>query len=386
MYGAQCARAVACALRRGVRRRHEETTRAGGLGRKVLPAEEEFGSRPRSFRGQAGLTTATESRVIDISDEDARDGLVANLTHSAQTRFDLDQETWFGRMKDEVVQPPLPVSIKSNTESPSDLRRTLEGEQLVPQTWGELGLTAEFQKIAEEFVGSRPATIQKDIVPAILNVTDRDIIYSSVTGSGKTVAYLLALLQKVAQEERGVSLIVVPSKQLALQIYAHCLRWTKKGSIYGRNDKEWLQLHLNDDNEDERKLWEGYNNLKSTWYGGVRLVIAQPGRWADYLLNWRLSLPIRRVVLDEAFTLFDPIHPVTSRQQDRIARTLNPLPADIVMSYYLSFPAFRTIMRAQIIMLTATFSELLQNHVVRYLKPDRWAHLTTRQLPNALDH
>ena len=353
------------------------------------PAEFPLGSQPQSFRGQGDLAVATEGRVLNLEPSEIRALAVTRKypTITPRTKFDLDPRFWFGNEREKVTQPAVPQQISDSALAEGDVRRVLEGALLVPETWEDLGLNEEFTEVAKTWLGDKPATIQKDIVPALLNVKDRDLIYSSVTGTGKTVAYLLGLLQLISQEETGVNVVLVPSKQLAFQIYSHCLKWTNKGSLLGRTDKDWLQLHLNDPNEDDTTRREDVWRLRNTWDGGPRLVIAQPGRWADYLLIHKLKLPIKRIVIDEAFTCFEPIDPHRSSPLVRRERNINPNPTDLVMSYYLSFPAYKTVMRAQVIMLTATFTEVLQDHVVRYLKPEAWTHLTTRQLlPQALNH
>eukprot|EP00754_Rhynchopus_humris_P036611 Rhum_TRINITY_DN18707_c0_g1::Rhum_TRINITY_DN18707_c0_g1_i1::g.168188::m.168188 len=353
------------------------------------PAEFPLGSQPQSFRGQGDLAVATEGRVLNLEPHEIRARAVEPKypTVTPRTKFDLDPRFWFRDEREPVTQPAVPKQISDSALAEGDVRRVLEGALLVPETWEDLGLNEEFTEVAKTWLGDKPATIQKDIVPALLNIKDRDLVYSSVTGTGKTAAYLLGLLQLISQEETGVNVVLVPSKQLAFQIYSHCLKWTNKGSLLGRTDKDWLQLHLNDPNEDDDTRREDVWRLRNKWDGGPRLVIAQPGRWADYLLLHKLKLPIKRIVIDEAFTCFDPIDPITAPSRVRRERNLNPNPTDLVMSYYLSFPAFKTVMRAQVVMLTATFTELLQDHVVRYLKPEAWTHLTTRQLlPPSLTH
>eukprot|EP01060_Flectonema_neradi_P004493 TRINITY_DN12905_c0_g1_i1.p1 TRINITY_DN12905_c0_g1~~TRINITY_DN12905_c0_g1_i1.p1 ORF type:complete len:789 (+),score=91.58 TRINITY_DN12905_c0_g1_i1:88-2454(+) len=343
----------------------------GGAGSVEEPAAEAYGLKPRSYKNTSG-PLATEPQILDLDDKSLHDNIVSTVQYEKiQTSYDLDRNYWF-RTPHSIAHPPIPkeVSEQSNLH-PSDLQ--------VPENWDDLGFEPSFAEIAKSHIGDKPSSVQKDVIPGILNIKNRDIIYSSATGTGKTMAYVLSLLQVISNEERGVNLILVPSKQLAMQVYALALKWSEKGNIYGRNDREWLQLHLQDPNEDYEKMHEMYTALKSKWYGGPRLVIAQPSRWVDYLIHWRLTLPIRRIVVDEALTCFDPIHPTESPIRARRERNINPNPTDVIMSYYLAFPAFNTLVRAQLILLTATFTPVLENHLTRYLKTDKWVHLTTRQ-------
>ena len=360
-------------------RRHCARKAYGGAGSVEEPASEAFGLKPRSYTNTSG-PLATEPQILDVDNKTMFEEVVSSVQYEKiKTNYDLDRSYWFSG-DSKIFHPPVPPNITevSNLQ-PSDLQ--------VPETWDELGLSNDFVDLAKEYIGERPSSVQKDVIPGMLNIKDRDIVYSSATGTGKTMAYILSLLQLISREDRGVNLILVPSKQLAMQIYAFALKWSKKGEIYGRNDREWLQLHLSDPNEDSDKMHEQYTALKSTWYGGPRLVIAQPNRWVDYLIHWRLTLPIRRIIIDEAFTCFDPIHPTKSPIRERNHRNIHPNTTDIIMSNYLAFPAFKTLVRAQVIMLTATFTPVLENHVERYLKTDKWVHLTTKQqFPEHIKH
>ncbi|MCJ1475028.1 putative RNA helicase [Lambiella insularis] len=64
----------------------------------------------------------------------------------------------------------------------------------------------------------RPTAIQKGCIPAIL--AGRDVIGSSKTGSGKTVAFAVPVLQKWAEDPMGIfAVVLTPTRELALQIY-----------------------------------------------------------------------------------------------------------------------------------------------------------------------
>lgn len=75
-------------------------------------------------------------------------------------------------------------------------------------------------KVIGEVEYVRPTPIQKMAIPVIMS--GRDIVASSVTGSGKTAAFLMPILQRyynAAAVGYIRSLIVTPTRELALQIY-----------------------------------------------------------------------------------------------------------------------------------------------------------------------
>src|SRR5689334_24092045 len=64
----------------------------------------------------------------------------------------------------------------------------------------------------------RPTPIQTDAIPAAL--TGRDVLACAQTGSGKTVAFLLPILNQLLEKKRGITraLIITPTRELAAQI------------------------------------------------------------------------------------------------------------------------------------------------------------------------
>lgn len=134
----------------------------------------------------------------------------------------------------------------------------------------------------------RPTGIQKGCIPKILE--GQDVIGGSRTGSGKTVAFAVPLLQKWAEDPIGIyAVILTPTRELALQIF------------------------------EQIKAISAPQNLKPILItGGVEMrpqalelarrphiVIATPGRLADHILNSGLDTTIglcrvKVVVLDEA--------------------------------------------------------------------------------------
>jgi ATP-dependent RNA helicase DeaD len=126
---------------------------------------------------------------------------------------------------------------------------------------------------------------------------DRDLLVSAQTGSGKTVAYGLALastlLGKAERMERPaapLALVIAPTRELAMQV---------------QGELSWLYQHTGarvvscvggmDPRREQRQLAEG-----------VHIVVGTPGRLRDHLERGRLDMSmLRAVVLDEADEMLD---------------------------------------------------------------------------------
>ncbi len=135
-----------------------------------------------------------------------------------------------------------------------------------------------------------PTEIQKKSIPIILG--GQEVIGIAQTGTGKTAAYLLPLLMKVkfAQGNDPRAVILVPTKELTLQIADHAMQLAKYTdlrilSIYGGVGIK-AQIEL----------------IKK----GVDIIIATPGRFMEIYLKGELPIKqIKTLVLDEADRMMD---------------------------------------------------------------------------------
>jgi ATP-dependent RNA helicase RhlE len=158
-----------------------------------------------------------------------------------------------------------------------------------------LGLSAELIRAVEARNYSTPTPIQSAVIPAVLG--GRDVWACAQTGSGKTAAFALPLLQQRSGERpesplRVRALILVPTRELAAQIgesigiYARYLpRQIKVASVYGGVSINPQMMALR---------------------GGADMVVATPGRLLDLIEHNALSLrSVATLVLDEADRLLD---------------------------------------------------------------------------------
>jgi ATP-dependent RNA helicase RhlE len=151
------------------------------------------------------------------------------------------------------------------------------------------------QRALKEEGFTAPTDIQTAAIPAILQ--GRDVLGSAQTGSGKTAAFALPMLQHIAQAapmspRRTHSLIIVPTRELAVQVgnainsFAKYLpQRVKVAVVFGGVSINPQMMHLR---------------------GGVDLVVATPGRLLDLIDSNAVSISrASTLVLDEADRLLD---------------------------------------------------------------------------------
>lgn len=156
-----------------------------------------------------------------------------------------------------------------------------------------LGLSAHLINTLAEKGYKEPTPIQTKVIPLVLR--GRDILGAAQTGTGKTAAFALPILQKLAsasapQQSSARALVIVPTRELASQVasaielYAQGLDMTcialYGGANMARQAKELAE--------------------------GVDIIVATPGRLIE--LNKQGHVPLSRIeylVFDEADTIFD---------------------------------------------------------------------------------
>ena len=153
-----------------------------------------------------------------------------------------------------------------------------------------LGLEATLLTTLDTLGYEEPTPIQRESIPPLL--AGRDLLGQAATGTGKTAAFTLPLLQRIAHSARRhpSALILVPTRELAIQVGEAVQRYGKELriavlAVYG-GQAIGLQLHA----------------LKR----GVDVVVATPGRALDHIRRHTLQLKhLQIVVLDEADEMLD---------------------------------------------------------------------------------
>lgn len=153
-------------------------------------------------------------------------------------------------------------------------------------TFKDLHLLPEIQQALDELGFTHPTEIQAKAIPLLLSAKNIDFHGQAQTGTGKTLAFGIPLLQKIdISKVVPQGLIVAPTRELAVQIYESIALVARKlpiklAVIYGGVSME-----------------EQIRILKK----GVHLVIGTPGRLNDHLRRKTLSVAnVRTLVLDEA--------------------------------------------------------------------------------------
>jgi ATP-dependent RNA helicase DeaD len=147
-----------------------------------------------------------------------------------------------------------------------------------------LGIRVDFNDILKNSGISEPTEIQVEAIPKLL--AGEDIIAQSQTGTGKTLAFILPMLQKINVAYPFIQgLIISPTRELAIQIAKEIEKFAPKADV------NVLALYGGQDVERQIK------RLK----GSPHLVIGTPGRIADHILRKTVDLShTSMLVLDEA--------------------------------------------------------------------------------------
>lgn len=152
--------------------------------------------------------------------------------------------------------------------------------------FASLGLEAALLTTLETLGYEEPTPIQREAIPPLLN--GRDLIGRAATGTGKTAAFTLPLLQRLAHlapQAHPSALILVPTRELAMQVCEAVERYGKQQriailAVYGGAAIRPQLVALK---------------------RGVNVVVATPGRALDHIRRKTLQLQdLQVVVLDEA--------------------------------------------------------------------------------------
>ena len=155
-----------------------------------------------------------------------------------------------------------------------------------PDFYG-LGIAPKILEILEQLKFVTPTPIQFKSIP--VTIDGQDIVGIAQTGTGKTLAFGIPLLQRIAQGA-GKALIVLPTRELATQV---------NDSIGKLSYKMGIKTAVLIGGEPARKQLEALRR-------NPQIIIATPGRLNDHLKNKVLNLDeIKMLVFDEADMMFD---------------------------------------------------------------------------------
>lgn len=156
--------------------------------------------------------------------------------------------------------------------------------------FSELGLGAAQMRACEALGYKEPTPIQRQAIPVVLS--GNDLIGCAETGTGKTAAFLLPILERLSETKRpGVRVLVLaPTRELALQIQKN---YTELNSVKGNRSVILI----------------GGANIRTQMADlrrGATVVIATPGRLLDLTERGSVNLSnVDVLVLDEADRMLD---------------------------------------------------------------------------------
>jgi ATP-dependent RNA helicase RhlE len=153
-----------------------------------------------------------------------------------------------------------------------------------------LGLAPELVRAVADMSFTKPTPVQAAAIPPALQ--GRDVLACAMTGSGKTAAFLLPLIQRLQATPRGGTraLILSPTRELAAQIHEQLVALSRHSRVRGAAVFGGVGMKPQED----------------AFRRGVDIIVATPGRLLDHLQHDYASLSkVEVLVLDEADRMLD---------------------------------------------------------------------------------
>lgn len=195
-----------------------------------------------------------------------------------------------------------------------------------------LGIDYKLQEILNNYEIMEPTPIQEQSIPTLL--TGRDLIGQAKTGTGKTLAFLLPMMERMDKDSPFVQgLIITPTRELAIQITEEAKKLAPA--------KELNILAAYGGQDVERQI----KKLK----GDIHLVIGTPGRLLDHLRRGSIDFSqLKILVLDEADQMLhmgfldeveDIINQTPKNRQTILFSATMPKRINTIAKKYLNNPA-----------------------------------------------
>jgi ATP-dependent RNA helicase DeaD len=166
-----------------------------------------------------------------------------------------------------------------------------EEDKAAPISFADLGLDAALLEALTALGYEEPTPVQSATIPALL--AGKDVLGQAATGTGKTAAFALPILQRLAgraEPHAPHALVLVPTRELAMQVTEAFERYSKTKPVYV------LAVYGG----------QPIGNQIRMLRKGVDVVIATPGRALDHLERGTLKLDkVQTLVLDEADEMLD---------------------------------------------------------------------------------
>jgi len=153
-------------------------------------------------------------------------------------------------------------------------------------TFNDFNLRKELNTAIKEAGFSEPSPIQQQAIPVVLK--GKDIVAQAQTGTGKTAAFGLPLLNMMKCDGKVEAVVIVPTRELAIQVSDELFKFgkflnIKTATVYGGSSYSRQIKHINN----------------------ASIIVATPGRFLDLLSKEQISIDPSYVVLDEADEMMD---------------------------------------------------------------------------------
>lgn len=173
---------------------------------------------------------------------------------------------------------------RTGTEANREQGKREEGTKMT-LTYRDSGIDERIIRAVEELGFEHMTPIQEQAIPVFLS--GKDVIGQAQTGTGKTAAFGIPILEKIDPENKNLQAVILcPTRELAMQAadelrkFAKYMQGIKVLPIYGGQD-----------------IMKQIKNLK----GGVQIIVGTPGRVMDHMRRHTVKMEhVHTVVLDEA--------------------------------------------------------------------------------------
>lgn len=205
------------------------------------------------------------------------------------TTTESDENT-VGHALESAAEVAVEATVAEPVEATDEEALGEPPEEAADTGFADLGLRPELLAALTELGYEEPTPIQRESIPPLLQ--GRDLLGQAATGTGKTAAFALPILERVIDGDRSgpTALVLVPTRELAMQVSEAVHRYGRAVGarvlpIYGG-----------------QPIGRQLDALRR----GVDVIIATPGRALDHLNRRTLPLDaIQMVVLDEADEMLD---------------------------------------------------------------------------------
>lgn len=153
-------------------------------------------------------------------------------------------------------------------------------------TFNELNFKENLQKAIDDAGFKEPSPIQRDAIPVVLQ--GKDIVGQAHTGTGKTAAFGLPIINMMKCNKNVEAVVIVPTRELAMQVSDELFRFGKNlgintATVYGGQSYTRQLKHIDN----------------------AGIIVATPGRFLDLLKGGKINIKPSFVVLDEADEMLD---------------------------------------------------------------------------------